>query len=159
MVTHSISLGVEPHMGLMTKYLLLFDSYGLVFVDRPVRQDDGSVFCICCWSLQAQSFSGPSPLELATYFTASDLRLPFSSPPTTRRVTVEVSDLASTRVNCQWAEQSRAVAYCRQPASTGTLGIEPRWDPWPYICSVSRHLFFSSFVVPPLIKWRGWAFL
>jgi hypothetical protein len=27
----SVSLGVEPHLGLMTKYLLLFDSYGLVF--------------------------------------------------------------------------------------------------------------------------------
>jgi hypothetical protein len=40
------------------------------------------------------------------------------------------------------AEQSKAVAYCRQPASTVTLGIEPRWDPWPYICSVSRHFFF-----------------
>jgi hypothetical protein len=40
------------------------------------------------------------------------------------------------------AEQSRAVAYCRQPASTVTLGIELRWDPWPYICSVSRLWFF-----------------
>jgi hypothetical protein len=34
------------------------------------------------------------------YFTVSDLRLPFSSPPTTRRVTVEVFDPASTRI-CQ----------------------------------------------------------
>jgi hypothetical protein len=31
-------------------------------------------------------------------FTVSDLRLPFSSPPTTRRVTVEVFETASTRV-------------------------------------------------------------
>jgi hypothetical protein len=31
------------------------------------------------------------------YFTVSHLRLPFSSPPTTRRVTVEVFDPASTR--------------------------------------------------------------
>jgi hypothetical protein len=30
------------------------------------------------------------------YFTVSDLRLPFSSPPTTHRVTVEVFDPAST---------------------------------------------------------------
>jgi hypothetical protein len=41
--------------------------------------------------------------------------------------------------------KSRAVAYCRQPASTVTLGIEPRWDPWPYICSVSRVFFFFFF--------------
>jgi hypothetical protein len=32
------------------------------------------------------------------YFTVSDVRLPFSSPSTTRRVTVEVLDPASTRV-------------------------------------------------------------
>jgi hypothetical protein len=32
------------------------------------------------------------------YFTVSDLRLPFSSPPTTRRVTVKVFEPASTRV-------------------------------------------------------------
>jgi hypothetical protein len=30
-VSQSVSLGVEPHVGLMTRYLLLFDSYGLVF--------------------------------------------------------------------------------------------------------------------------------
>jgi hypothetical protein len=30
-VSQSVSLGVEPHLGLMTKYLVLFDSYGLVF--------------------------------------------------------------------------------------------------------------------------------
>jgi hypothetical protein len=34
MVSQSVSLGVKPHLGLMTRYLLLFDSYGLVFVGR-----------------------------------------------------------------------------------------------------------------------------
>jgi hypothetical protein len=29
----------------MTRYLLLFDSYGLVIVVRPLRREDGSVFC------------------------------------------------------------------------------------------------------------------
>jgi hypothetical protein len=38
------------------------------------------------------------PWDSRPYFTVSDLRLPFSSPPTTRRVTVEVFDPASTRV-------------------------------------------------------------
>jgi hypothetical protein len=35
-VGQSVSLGVEPHLGLMTRYLLLFYSYGLVFVGRPL---------------------------------------------------------------------------------------------------------------------------
>jgi hypothetical protein len=37
-VSQSVSLGVENHLGLMTRYLLLFDSYGLVW------REDGSVF-------------------------------------------------------------------------------------------------------------------
>jgi hypothetical protein len=52
----------------MTIYVLLFDSYGLVFVGRPLWREDGSVFYICCWSMTAHSFSGPSPLGLATVF-------------------------------------------------------------------------------------------
>jgi hypothetical protein len=38
------------------------------------------------------------PRDSRSYFTLSDMRLPFSSPPTTRRVTVEVFEPASTRV-------------------------------------------------------------
>jgi hypothetical protein len=34
-VGQSVSLGVEPHLVRTTRYLLLFDSYGLVFVGRP----------------------------------------------------------------------------------------------------------------------------
>jgi hypothetical protein len=67
-VSQSVSLDVEPHLGLMIRYLLLFDSYGLVFVGRPLWREDGSVFCIYCWPSPAQSFSGPSPLGLATVF-------------------------------------------------------------------------------------------
>jgi hypothetical protein len=35
MVSQSVSLGVEPHLDLMTRYLLLFDSYGLVLCGAP----------------------------------------------------------------------------------------------------------------------------
>jgi hypothetical protein len=37
----SVSLGVEPHLGLMTRYLLLFDSCDLVLVGRPLWREDG----------------------------------------------------------------------------------------------------------------------
>jgi hypothetical protein len=53
----------------MTRYLLLFDSYGLVFlVGRSLWREDGSAFCLCCWPLPEQSFLGPSPSLLATIF-------------------------------------------------------------------------------------------
>jgi hypothetical protein len=68
MVSQSVSLCVEPHLGLMTRYLLLFDSYGLVFMGRPLWLGDGSVSCVCCWPSPAQSFLGRSPLGLATIF-------------------------------------------------------------------------------------------
>jgi hypothetical protein len=34
-VSQPVSLGVEPRLGLMTRYLLSFDSYGLVFCGAP----------------------------------------------------------------------------------------------------------------------------
>jgi hypothetical protein len=46
----------------------LFDSYSLVFVGRTLWREDRSVFCLGCWPVPAQSFSGPSPLGLATIF-------------------------------------------------------------------------------------------
>jgi hypothetical protein len=35
-VSQTVSLGVKPNLGLMTRYLLLFDSYSLVIVGRPL---------------------------------------------------------------------------------------------------------------------------
>jgi hypothetical protein len=40
------------------------------------------------------------PWDWRPYFTVSNSRLPVSSPPTTRRATVEVFDSASTRETC-----------------------------------------------------------
>jgi hypothetical protein len=143
----------------MTRHLLLFDSFGLVFVGRPLWREDGSIFCICCWLYQrslsrvrvprtqskskshcgwrsvsktpfllvsdicgfvdvgcplwredwsvfciyclplpSQSFSGSSPLGLPPIFYSLRFETSFSSPPTTRRVTVGVFDLTSTRM-------------------------------------------------------------
>jgi hypothetical protein len=66
-----------------------------------------SVFCICCWPLPPQSFSDPSPWDSWPYFTVSDLRLLFSSPPVTHRVTVEEFDATSTGVKSK--SKSRSV--------------------------------------------------
>jgi hypothetical protein len=97
-VSQSVSLGVGPHLGLMIRYLLLFDSYGLVYLGRPLWRDGGSVSCIYCWPRQRSLSRVQVPWDSWPCFTVSDLRLPFSSPPTTRRVTVEVFEPASTRV-------------------------------------------------------------
>jgi hypothetical protein len=54
------------------------------------------------------------PWDSRPYFTVSDLRLPFSSPPTTRRVTVEVFYPASTRV-ALYSSNSLLVTAARRP--------------------------------------------
>jgi hypothetical protein len=38
-------LVLSPHLGLITRYLLLFDTYSLVIVGRPLWREDGSVSC------------------------------------------------------------------------------------------------------------------
>jgi hypothetical protein len=98
-VSQSISLGVEPHLGVMTKYLLLFSqlrscSVWDAFSDERTGLSLGYAAGPCQRSLARIRV----PWDSRPYFAVSDLRLPFSSPPTSRRVMVEVFDPASTRV-------------------------------------------------------------
>jgi hypothetical protein len=53
--------GVESHLMLVTALFFFF-------AGRHLWREDGSVICTCCWPFPAQSFSGPSPLGLATIF-------------------------------------------------------------------------------------------
>jgi hypothetical protein len=60
--------------------------------------------------LASTVFSGPTPLELATIFYCLSFETYFSSPPTIRRLTVEVFDPASTRVRLHTG--SGSLLYC-----------------------------------------------
>jgi hypothetical protein len=64
----SLSWSKTPIWGLRPDLYYMYDSYGLVLVRRPLWREVGSVFCMCCWPLPVQSFSGPSPLGLETIF-------------------------------------------------------------------------------------------
>jgi hypothetical protein len=59
------------------------------------------------------------PWDLRPYFTVSVLRLPFSSPPTTRRITVEVFDPASTRPWTTSVRFTRLLIIWDQATSAG----------------------------------------
>jgi hypothetical protein len=75
------------------------------------------------------------PWDLRSYFTLSDLRLSFSSPPTTCRVTVEIFDPASTRVdrlNVSWS-------------SLYNLGADRKENTIFYSCSVVACLSVKTF--------------
>jgi hypothetical protein len=96
-VSQSVSLGVEPYLEIMTRYLLLFDSYGLVLWGALSDERTGLSFIYAAGPRQHSLSRARVPWDSRQYFTVSDLRLPFSSPPTTSRATVEVFDPASTR--------------------------------------------------------------
>jgi hypothetical protein len=57
----------------------------------------GLSFAIAAGPRQRSHFWVRDPWYSRQYFTVSDSRLPFTLPLTTRRATVEVFDLASTR--------------------------------------------------------------
>jgi hypothetical protein len=44
-VSQSVRLGVEPRLGLMTRYLFLYESCHPVYMGRPLWREDGSVVC------------------------------------------------------------------------------------------------------------------
>jgi hypothetical protein len=44
--SRSVSLGVEPHLGLMTRYYLLFVSFGLLMLGAPSDEGTGLSFVI-----------------------------------------------------------------------------------------------------------------
>jgi hypothetical protein len=97
-VSQSVSLGVEPHLGLMTRYLLVFNSYDLFFCCVLSDERTGLSFLYALGPRQHSLSRVRVPWASWPYFTVSDLRLPFLSPPTTRSATVEVFEPASTRV-------------------------------------------------------------
>jgi hypothetical protein len=70
---HSASLGVEPRLRLMTGYLLLSDSYGLVFMGRPLLRGDGSVFCYVLLALASVVFLGSESLGTGDHLLLSQI--------------------------------------------------------------------------------------
>jgi hypothetical protein len=90
-------LELITHLGLTTRFSLLSGSCGLLMWGVPSDESTGLSFTIAA-GLRLRSRSGVRvPWDSWPYFTVSDSRLPFSSPPTTRRVTVVVFDPVSTR--------------------------------------------------------------
>jgi hypothetical protein len=69
---------------------------GLLMWSAPSDERTGLSFTIAAGSSQRSHSRVRVPWDLRSYFTVSDSRLPLSSPPTTRRATVEVFDPAST---------------------------------------------------------------
>jgi hypothetical protein len=72
-VSRPVCLRISTHLGLPTKYLLLFDNCGSVSVGRSLCREYRSVFYICYWLSPGQSFSVPSPFDRVTIILMSQI--------------------------------------------------------------------------------------
>jgi hypothetical protein len=103
----SVSWNKAPIRGLRPDFYCRRTVAGLFMWGALSDERTGLSFTIAAGPSQRSHSLVRAPLDSRPYFTVSDLRLPISSPPTTRRVTVEVFDPASTRVS--------PPHFCRNP--------------------------------------------
>jgi hypothetical protein len=121
-----------------------------LFCGRPLWREDGSVFVHAASPYQRSLSRVRDPWYSRPYITVSNLRLPFSSPPTTRRVTVEVFEPASTRAFCALKTPSRYVVSTRTAQKILLLIITiVLWDREP----LPSNSCFSGFTVLALSKY------
>jgi hypothetical protein len=97
----SLSWNKAPIWGLRPDFYYRRIVAGLLMWGALSDERTGLPFTIVAGSSQRSHSRVRAPLDSRPYFTVSDLRLPISSPPTTRRVTVEVFDPASTMVDAR----------------------------------------------------------
>jgi hypothetical protein len=76
-ISQSVSLGVEPHLGFMTRYLLLCDCYGLVSWGALSDERTGLSIVYAVGLCQRSLSRVRVACDSSPYFTVSNLRLPF----------------------------------------------------------------------------------
>jgi hypothetical protein len=96
-VSRSVCLGIKHPSWAYNQIFITVRQLRVCDVGRSLWWEDGSAVYNCSWPLPAQSFWVWVLWDSWPYFAVSDSRLPFSLPPMTRGVTVEVFDPVSTR--------------------------------------------------------------
>jgi hypothetical protein len=98
-VSQSVSLGVKPNLGPMTRYLLLCDSYGLVLVGRPLWREDGCLFLCAAgtWDHILLSQVWDFPFRRLLWLAGSRWR--YSTPPPHGELAWDLRYIASERIH------------------------------------------------------------
>jgi hypothetical protein len=97
-VSRSVSLGIKHQFCAYDRIFITCVTVTVLFFWGALSDEtSGLSFVYAAGPCQRSLSRVRVPWDSRPYFTVSHLRLPFSSPPTTRRVTVEVFDPASTR--------------------------------------------------------------
>jgi hypothetical protein len=99
----------------------------------------GSVFCMCCWSLPAQSFPGSSFLGLATIFYCPKFQTSLSQSAGVQvKVTLRLTVSQSVSLAVE-----RSLSRARVP-----------WDLWPYFTVSDLRRPFSRLLRLARSRWR-----
>jgi hypothetical protein len=97
-VSRPVCLGIKHPFGAYDQiFITCVTVTGLFLWDALSDERTGLSFIYAAGPCQSNLSLVRVPWDSRPYFTVSHLRLPFSSPPTTRRDTVEVFDPTSTR--------------------------------------------------------------
>jgi hypothetical protein len=164
------------HLGPMTRFLLLSDRCGCVDVGRV----KGAVAHNCYCASPAQSFSGLSPARLVTIFYCLKFKtpktwkarspylhlpaigwpiyvprhwVPFTSPLTTHRATVEVFGSPPHRFAFMLWVGVLLAADSQSTSSSGYRAI--LWDPWPdFSLLYFLHLTITFFFFLRRLLWQ-----
>jgi hypothetical protein len=96
-VSRPVCLGIKHPSGAYDQIFYCQTGTGLLLWGALSDDRAGLSFTIGAGPRQRNHSRVPVPRDPRPYFSVSDSRLPFSSPPTTRRATVEVFDPATAR--------------------------------------------------------------
>jgi hypothetical protein len=107
----SLSWNKAPMWGSRPDFYYCQTVAGVLIRGTLSDERTGLSFIIADGPRQRSHFRVRIPWDLWPHFTVSDLRLPFPSPPTTRRATVEVFEPASIRDTAATVTQLQAYSH------------------------------------------------
>jgi hypothetical protein len=141
----SLSWNRTPIWNLTPDFYYCYTVAGLLMWSVLSDEGTGLSFTIAAGPRQGSHSRVQVPWDLRLYLTVSDSRLPFSSPPTTRRVTVEVFDPTCKLLYVLLLREDRIEITAPKGSSSVFVFLRSRYHDYTFIQNqLPRKLVFSQ---------------